>query len=97
MSAYIIAQYRNSDEYAAYRRAASELNAKWGARILTKAGTSRLLEGSWEHDSMVVIEFESRQVAEAFYASDAYKAAKALRMDAPPILIVMVDGVDSRE
>lgn len=95
MSALIIAQYRNSDEYAAYRRAASDLNAKVGARILTKAGTSQLLEGVWEYDSMVVIEFENRAAAEAFYASDTYKAAKALRKDAPPLLVVLVDGADS--
>ena len=82
-------------EYAAYRSAASELNLKWGARILTKAGTARLLEGSWDHDSMVVIEFANRQSAEEFYSSDAYAAAKALRKDAPPLLIVLIDGADS--
>ena len=73
MPAYMIAQYRNSEEYDAYRGAVVALNQLHGARILTKAGTARALEGHWEFDSMVVVEFESQAAAEAFYSSQAYE------------------------
>lgn len=92
MPAYMIAQYRNSAEYDAYRSAVVALNRLHGARILTKAGTARALEGNWAFDSMVVVEFESQAAAEAFYSSQAYEHIKALRVQAPPMLIVLVDG-----
>jgi uncharacterized protein (DUF1330 family) len=94
MPAYMIAQYRNSAEYDAYRSAVVALNRLHGARILTKARTARALEGHWEFDSMVLVEFESQAAAEAFYSSQAYEDIRALRVQAPPILIVLVDGAE---
>ena len=94
MPAYMIAQYRNSEEYDAYRSAVVALNQLHSAKILTKAGTARVLEGHWEFDSMVVVEFESQAAAKAFYSSQAYEHIKALRVQAPPMLIVLVDGAE---
>jgi uncharacterized protein (DUF1330 family) len=93
MPAYMVAQYRSSQEYAAYRIAVAELNRKYGARILTQSGTARCIEGEWNHDSMVIIEFASLAVAHQFYQSQEYAAVKVLRQDAPPISIVVVDGM----
>ena len=93
MAAYMVAQYRSAEEYAAYRVAVAELNRKCGARILTKSGTARCIEGEWRHDSMVIIEFASLTAAQQFYQSQQYAAVKALRQDAPPMSIVLVDGV----
>ena len=93
MPAYMVAQYRSSQEYAAYRTAVAELNRKYGARILTQSGTARRIEGEWNHDSMVIIEFTSLAVAQQFYQSQEYAAVKALRQGAPPISIVVVDGM----
>ncbi|HEV7612450.1 MAG TPA: DUF1330 domain-containing protein [Steroidobacteraceae bacterium] len=93
MPAYMVAQYRSSQEYAAYRTAVAELNRKYDARILTQSGTARSVEGEWNHDSMVIIEFASLEVAQQFYQSREYAEVKALRQGAPPISIVVVDGV----
>jgi uncharacterized protein (DUF1330 family) len=93
MPAYMVAQYRSVKEYAAYRTAVGELNRKYGARILTQSGTARCIEGEWDHDSMVIIEFASLTAAQQFYQSQEYAAVKALRQDAPPISIVLVDGI----
>ncbi len=92
MPAYMVSQYRSSKEYDAYRAAVSELNRKHGARILTRAGTARCIEGDWQCDSMVIIEFESLDAARKFYESEEYKAVKALRENAPPLTIVVMDG-----
>jgi uncharacterized protein (DUF1330 family) len=95
MPAYMVAQYRSTEEYDAYRSAVTALNRLHGARILSKPGTAKALEGRWDFDSMVVIEFESRAAAEAFYSSPAYARVKALRMQAPPMLIVLLDGAET--
>jgi uncharacterized protein (DUF1330 family) len=42
---------------------------------------------------MVIIEFASLTAAQQFYQSQEYAAVKALRQDAPPMSIVLVDGV----
>ena len=92
MPAYMVSQYRNSKEYDAYRAAVSALNAKHGARILTKAGTARCIEGDWPADSMVIIEFASLEAAKQFYESAEYAEVKALRKNARPLTIVVMDG-----
>jgi uncharacterized protein (DUF1330 family) len=96
MAAYMVAQYRSATEYAAYRTAVAELNRRHGARILTQPGTAQCIEGEWNHDSMVIIEFASLADAQQFYRSQEYAAVKALRRGAPPISIVVVDGVPGR-
>lgn len=92
MPAYMVSQYRSSNEYDAYRKAVIELNRKHGARILTKAGTARCIEGNWAADSMVIIEFASAEAAKEFYESKEYAEVKALRESAPPLTIVVMDG-----
>jgi uncharacterized protein (DUF1330 family) len=92
MPAYMVSQYRNSKELDAYRAAASALNAKHGARILTKAGTARCIEGDWQSDSMVIIEFASMDAAKQFFESKEYAEVKALRKNAPPLTIVVMEG-----
>jgi uncharacterized protein (DUF1330 family) len=92
MPAYMVSQYRNSRELDAYRAAASALNAKHGARILTKPGTARCIEGDWPADSMVIIEFASMEAATRFFESPEYAEVKALRKNAPPLTIVVMDG-----
>jgi uncharacterized protein (DUF1330 family) len=88
----MVAQFRNSKEYDTYRAAAGELNRKYGAKILTRSGSARSVEGYWPHDTMVIIEFASLEVAQKFYESKEYMATKALRKEAPPINIVIIDG-----
>jgi len=92
MPAYMVSQYRNSKELDAYRAAATALNAKHGARILTKPGTARCVEGDWQADPMVLIEFASMEAAHELFASKEYAEVKATRKNAPPLTIVVMDG-----
>ena len=92
MAAYIVSQMRNSSAYDAYRTAVTELNRKYGARILTRRGTALCLEGNWQADSLTIIEFDSLEAAQRFYDSPEYAEVKKLRQDAPPLTMVIVDG-----
>lgn len=92
MPAYMIAQFKNSSAYDAYRKAVRPLNQKFGAKMLSKPGTAVVLEGNWDKDSLAVIEFASMAEAKRFYGSDEYQAIKALRKDAPPMTIVLVEA-----
>jgi len=92
MPAYMIAQFKNGPAYDAYRQAVRPLNQKFGAKMLSKPGTLELLEGSWDKDTVALIEFSSMAEARQFYASPEYQAVKALRKDAPPMTILLVEA-----
>ena len=52
-----------------------------------------VLEGGWQPERLVVIEFESAEAAHAWYDSDDYRAARAVREGAGNWQMVVVDGV----
>lgn len=91
MRTFIIAQHRDLEGYAAYRKAVLPLNEKYGLKIINDPDNVTLLEGGWPDDRLLIIEFKDRAAAEKFHYSDEYKAVKALRADAPPMTILMTD------
>lgn len=89
----LIAQRRNLPEYDAYLDAVSSLNEKHGLRIVNDPDTTQCIEGSWEYDSLLIIEFEDRASAEQFYNSAEYQALVRLRDHAPPMTLLHTDEV----
>jgi uncharacterized protein (DUF1330 family) len=92
MTAYIVSQYDLLPEYDAYRKQATALNLEHDARVITVSGTEEVIEGNWPFQGLTIIQFKSVEHAREFIASEPYKAVKALRADAPPLTIVLVDG-----
>ena len=64
-----------------------------GGRFLARGGAMYVLEGGWQPERLVVIEFESAEAAHAWYDSDDYRAARAVREGAGNWQMVVVDGV----
>ncbi len=64
-----------------------------GGRFLARGGAMHVLEGGWQPERLVVIEFESAEAAHAWYDSDDYRAARAVREGAGNWQMVVVDGV----
>jgi uncharacterized protein (DUF1330 family) len=60
---------------------------------LVRAGSAEFPEGSLR-PRPIVIEFPSLQAAQDCYASDTYKAAKAIREIVSEADIVIVEGYD---
>ena len=78
--------------YEAYRQANGAAFAKYGGRFLVRGGAQEVVEGAARPRS-VVIEFASREAAEACYRSPEYQAALALRQPVSRADIVIVDGI----
>ncbi|MFF6989261.1 DUF1330 domain-containing protein [Streptomyces sp. NPDC010273] len=78
----------------AYGRAAGASMAEGGASVLAVDGQPDVLEGEWHGDRTVVLEFESVEAARAWYASEAYGRAKALRQAAADTNAVIVAGFE---
>ena len=67
-----IVNVKNHDEYKKYADIAGPALAAAGAKILSRGGRIKNLEGD-EMNRVVVIEFPSMEQAESFYNSDEYR------------------------
>ncbi len=95
MAAYaVIDVYVTDEETAArYRELSSPSVARHGGRFLARGGAIDVLEGGWNPERLVVIEFDSAEAARSWYESDDYAEARAVRKDAGEWRMVIVDGV----
>ncbi len=93
MAAYWIAHVTVTDPeaYKGYQALAPAAFAAHGAKFLAR-GEGVVLEGP-EAPRHVVIEFPTMEAARACYDSAEYQAARALRMGAAEVSVVLVPGV----
>ena len=65
---------------------------RMGGRYLTRVGTHEVLEGYWQPNRVVVIEFPDMATIKAFYDSPEYQPLIALRRSAARDVIITVEG-----
>jgi uncharacterized protein (DUF1330 family) len=51
------------------------------------------LEGEWEHERMVAVEFADKESALAWYHSDVYRPLRELRQENAETVILLANGV----
>ncbi len=93
MSAYVIAEIDVEDPegYEKYKPLANESIAKHGGRFLSRGGKTGVFEGEWS-GRVVILEFESIDAARAWYFSEDYQAAAALRHQSSKGRLIAVEG-----
>ncbi len=82
---------KSPEAYAQYVVAGTKAIAAHGGKPLARGGRHELLEGSARARN-VVLEFESYDAARAYYYSEQYQAARALREGAAEMDMVLVEG-----
>jgi uncharacterized protein (DUF1330 family) len=94
MSGYVIADVEVTDpvQYEEYRRMVPASVAAYGGRFVVRGGAFEVLEGDWQPKRLVVLEFPSVEQARAWYDSEEYRAAKALRLRTANSSVVIVAG-----
>ncbi len=95
MSAYVIANIRITDpeRYAEYIKLTPGSVAPFGGRFIVRGGRAENLEGDIQANRIVILEFERYEKAKAWYESEGYRAAKALRQSAAVSSLILVDGI----
>jgi uncharacterized protein (DUF1330 family) len=95
MPAYIIAEITvtNEAQMLKYREWSTRAMHEHGAKVLVRGGTVEPLEGGWQPQRVVVLEFSSRAAARAYYDSETYTKAREVREGAGFIKMIAVDGV----
>ena len=96
MKAYVIANIDVQDptRYADYIRLTPGTIAPFGGRFIARGGRSERLEGDTPVHRLVVLEFPSYEKARAWYASDGYRVAMAIRQSASNGSLMLVEGTD---
>jgi uncharacterized protein (DUF1330 family) len=95
MPAYVIAQLVITDPegFEAYRKMVPATIAKYGGKFVVRGGTVETLEGHWDPQRLVILEFESAERAKQWWASEDYREAKQLRQRTAETQLIVVEGV----
>jgi uncharacterized protein (DUF1330 family) len=93
MAAYLIADLDVTDPATMdeYRKAVGPTIEQYDGRIVGR-GKFEVLEGSWNPNAVVIVEFPSYARLKEWYDSSEYRGPKALRQRAARSNIVIVDG-----
>ena len=82
------------EHYAVYRAGTEDSLKPYGGRFIVRGGATECVEGSWDAERTVVIEFPSIDQARAWYHGEAYQQLAAIRREASSADFVLVEGVD---
>jgi uncharacterized protein (DUF1330 family) len=95
MTAYVIASVTVTDaeKYKNYMALSPTAVAAAGGKFIVRGGNMKVLEGAWANPRVVIIQYATREAAEAFYDSALYVAARAERAGAAQFNMIVVDGV----
>ena len=94
MKAYVIAQIDVQDpaRYADYVKLTPGTIEPFGGRFIARGGRAEKLEGDIAVNRVVVLEFPSYEQAKAWYESDGYRIAMAIRRSSSIGSLILVEG-----
>jgi uncharacterized protein (DUF1330 family) len=95
MPAYVIAEIKVHDAatFDEYRKLVPATIAAYDGRYLARGGNVETLEGTWQPQRLVVIEFPSTARAQQWYRSPEYQKILPLRLKASTGNAILVEGV----
>ena len=95
MTAYAIVDLEVFDieHYLKYQKAVAPLLAEAGARYLARGGDYRVVEGDYQPNRLILVEFPSLEALEEFFLSDAYLSLETQRKSCSRARILGVEGL----
>jgi uncharacterized protein (DUF1330 family) len=95
MKAYIIVDVDSFDTglIEEYRKLTPATLLPFDGKFIVRGGSFEVLEGDWNPKRIVVVEFPSKELAKAWWESEIYAKAKAIRQRAAYTKMLLVEGV----
>ena len=95
MSAYVITDItvNNPERYEDYKKLAPAAIQTYGGKYLARGGRTEKLEGNWDPDRILILEFESFETAKKWIDSPEYSDALALRRQNASTNMIVVEGL----
>ncbi|MBP9926831.1 MAG: DUF1330 domain-containing protein [Cyclobacteriaceae bacterium] len=96
MPAYIIVEVtvHNPTEYEDYKKLTPGSLKNYQGKFIVRGGKTESLEGEWNPQRIVVLEFPTPEQAKSWWASEEYAPGKALRQRTAHTKMIMVEGLD---
>ena len=94
MPAYVIVEVSITDPtaYEDYKKLTPAAIAAHGGKFVVRGGQSESLEGDWQPERIVVLEFPSVEIAKTWWDSPEYNPAKAIRQKSATTKMLVVEG-----
>ena len=95
MSAYVVIEIlvNNPEGYEEYKILAPPTIGAYGGKYIARGGSAENLEGDWQPNRIVILEFESVEKAKEWIDSEEYQEAKAMRHKYATSKTIVVEGV----
>jgi uncharacterized protein (DUF1330 family) len=95
MTAYVIVDIEVTDPagYEEYKQLAPAAVALYGGKYIARGGKNESLEGNWQANRLVILEFPSVEQAKAWVNSPEYAPARAMRHQYARSKMIVVEGV----
>jgi uncharacterized protein (DUF1330 family) len=95
MRAYIIVEIEILDPvgYEEYKKLASASVEKYGGKYIVRGGTTEALEGDWQPNRIVVLEFESAQRAKEWLNCEEYREPRKMRHRTARTNMILAEGM----
>jgi uncharacterized protein (DUF1330 family) len=96
MAAYVVVEIEVTEptRYETYKQLAPASIRKYGGRYLVRGEPVETLEGKWSPKRFVILKFDSKQQAKAWWGSPEYREAKLLRQACARTEMICVQGTD---
>ncbi len=96
MKAYVIVEIsiHNHDLYDEYKKLTPATIAAYDGKFVARGAKTESLEGDWNPERIVVLEFPSFDRAKEWWNSPEYSKAKSIRQDAASTKMLVVEGFE---
>ena len=95
MTAFVIVDIEVTDpaRYEDYKAMAAPTVSAYGGRYVARGGATEVLEGNWQPNRLVILEFADAEQAKKWLNSPEYAAARQLRHQTAISNMVLLAGV----
>ena len=95
MPAYVIIEVEVNEpvEFEEYKKLTPASIAAFDGKFVVRGGKAEALEGSWNPQRIVVLEFPSVERAKEWWKSEEYAGAKAIRQRTAKTKMLVVEGI----
>jgi uncharacterized protein (DUF1330 family) len=95
MPAYVLVEVSIHDpnDYEEYKKLTPATIAAYDGKFVVRGGLTETLEGDWQPERIVVLEFPTVERAKEWWSSAMYSKAKAIRQRSGKTRMIVVAGV----
>jgi uncharacterized protein (DUF1330 family) len=95
MAVYFIVDVKIEDPqtYEEYRKQVKPTMDLYDGKFLARGGATETIEGDWQPERLVIIEFADKEAFQRWYNSPEYSKARAIRFAASTSRAVVLQGI----